>query len=69
MLKNIQIMGKITLRELRNLTGLSQKDFAGKVEIPYTSYRRYENDVSKMEVGQLFNICNTVGVEISNIKI
>lgn len=69
MLENIQIMGKISLKELRKLTGLSQKEFAEKVSIPFTSYRRYEKNVSKMEVGQLFNICDKIGVSIENIRI
>ncbi len=68
-LENIQIMGRITLKELRNLTGLSQQEFANKVDIPFTTYRRYEKDVSKMEVGKLFQICDIFGVSVSNIKI
>jgi transcriptional regulator with XRE-family HTH domain len=69
MLENIQIMGKIALKDLRKLTGLSQKNFAEKVGIPFTSYRRYENNVNKMEVGQLFHICDVLGVSITNIKL
>lgn len=69
MLDNIQIMGKVSLKDLRKLTGLSQKDFAEKVSIPFTSYRRYESNVSKMEVGQLFNVCEKVGVSIESIKL
>lgn len=69
MLENIQIMGKVTLKDLRRLTGLTQKQFADNVNIPLTSYRRYECNVSKMEVGQLFNICDKVGVSIENIQI
>jgi transcriptional regulator with XRE-family HTH domain len=69
MLENIQIMGKITLRDLRNLSGLSQQEFAKKVGVPFTTYRRWEHDVSKMEVGKLFQICDIFGVSISNIKI
>jgi transcriptional regulator with XRE-family HTH domain len=69
MLENIQIMGKITIRDLRSLSGLSQQDFAKKVGIPFTTYRRYEHDVSKMEVGKLFQICEIFGISISNIKV
>lgn len=68
MLDNIQIMGKITVKDLRKITGLSQKEFSQKVGIPFTSYRRYESNVSKMEVGQLFHICDVLGVPIENIK-
>lgn len=69
MLENIQIMGKVTLKELRKLTGLSQKQFAEKVGIPFTTYRRYEKDPANMEAGRLFHICDTVGVSVACIKI
>jgi transcriptional regulator with XRE-family HTH domain len=69
MLDNIQIMGKVTLKELRKLTGLSQKEFAQKVNIPFTTYRRYENNPESMEAGRLFKLCDILGVSISNIKI
>lgn len=69
MLDNIQIMGKITLKELRKLSGLSQEEFAKKVDIPFTTYRRYENNPSNMEAGRLFHVCDVLGVSISNIKL
>lgn len=69
MLDNIQIMGKVTIKELRTLTGLSQNDFAKKAEVPLTTYRRYEADVSKMEVGKLFQICDMLGVSVANIRL
>lgn len=69
MLNNIQIMGKVTLKELRRLTGLSQEEFAKKVGIPFTTYRRYENNPSNMEAGRLFHICDVVGVSIANIRL
>ena len=68
MLDNIQIMGKVTIKDLRKLSGLSQKEFAKLVNIPYTSYRRYERNASKMEVGKLFQICELTGVSITAIK-
>ena len=69
MLDNIQIMGKITLKELRQITGASQEEFAKIVDIPFTTYRRYEKNVSKMEVGKLFQICEKLNVHIANIKV
>jgi transcriptional regulator with XRE-family HTH domain len=69
MLDNIQIMGKVTLKELRKLSGLSQKEFAEKANIPFTTYRRYENNVAKMEVGKLFYICDILGISAANIKV
>jgi transcriptional regulator with XRE-family HTH domain len=62
-------MGKVTLKELRKLTGLSQEDFAKKVDIPFTTYRRYESNAPSMEAGRLFHICDTLGVSVANIKL
>ena len=69
MLDNIQIMGKVTLKELRQLTGLNQEDFSKKVEIPFTTYRRYEKNPSSMEVGRLFKMCEILKVSVANIKL
>lgn len=69
MLNNIRIMGKITLKELRQLTGLNQEEFAKKVEIPLTTYRRYEKNPQSMEAGRLFRMCDLLGVPVNNIKV
>lgn len=69
MLDNIQIMGKVTLKELRQITGLNQQEFAEKIEIPFTTYRRYEKKPSIMEVGRLFRMCEILGISVANIKI
>ena len=69
MLSKVQVVEPITLAELRNLTGLSIPDFSKKVEIPETSYRRYENEPEKIEIGRLLKICEITGVPIDKIKI
>ncbi len=69
MLENIQIIGKVSLKDLRTLSGLTQEDFAKKVDIPFTTYRRYEHDPSRMDAGRLFQICDIMGIEVSQIKI
>ena len=69
MLDNIQIMGKITLKELRRLTGLSQQEFAERVGIPFTTYRRYERNPANMDAGKLFHICDVVGISIESIRL
>lgn len=69
MLDNIQIIGKVYLKDLRRLTGLSQKEFADKAGIPLTTYRRYEKDTSKMEAGKLFKVCDILGVAATSIKL
>ncbi len=37
----------ITLKELREKTGLSQKEFAARFEIPLSTYRKWEQGESK----------------------
>lgn len=69
MLDNIQIMGKVTIKELRQLTGLNQQEFADKVCIPFTTYRRYEKEPSIMEAGRLFKMCDILGVSVANIRL
>lgn len=69
MLDNIQIMGKVTIKELRTITGLNQQEFAEKIEIPFTTYRRYEKNPSIMEAGRLFKLCDILGVSVANIKL
>jgi DNA-binding XRE family transcriptional regulator len=69
MINEIHTADKITLKEIRQQTRLTQKEFSAFVEIPLTTYRKYENNISKMEVGQLFHICCKVGVPIEKIKV
>ena len=69
MLNDIQIIGKITLKELRRIAGLSQKEMADRVGIPLTTYRRCESDMSKMEVGKLFHICDVFEFPVNQIKL
>lgn len=67
MLGKVELVGKVTLAELRKLSGMTQKQFAKFVDIPLTSYRRYEKDTSSMEVGKLLSICNKCGISLEMI--
>lgn len=69
MLEKVQLVEKVTLKELRTLVGQTQEDFAKFVSIPITTYRRYEADPRCMEVGTLFDICKIVGVPIEKIAL
>lgn len=69
MLEKIQIVDKITLKELRSLTGKTQEEFAEFVEIPYTSYRRYELEMGNMSIDMLFRISEKTGVPVEKFKI
>ena len=68
MLDKLQINGKVTLKQIRSSCGMTQEEFAEYVGIPFTSYRRYENNVSNMEFGKLSSLCDKVGVSISMIE-
>ena len=68
MLENVTITGKVTLLELRTLTGMTQERFAKLVEIPYTTYRRYEKDINSAGFSEIVRICEKVGVGIEKIK-
>ncbi|MDD2952515.1 MAG: helix-turn-helix transcriptional regulator [Parabacteroides sp.] len=69
MLEKIQVVEPITLEELRKLTGLSVADFSKEIGIPETTYRRYEREPKKMEVGKLIEISDKFGVPIEKIKV
>lgn len=69
MVENIKIINKVTLKEIRNIMGKSQKEFAKYVGIPITTYRRYESNTKKMEIGKLCTICDKTGIPIEKIKV
>lgn len=69
MLEKVQIIEKVTLREIRTLANMKQEDFAKFLGIPYTTYRRYEADAKKIEFGTLLGICDKTGVPIEKIKV
>lgn len=54
----------MTLKEIREKTGLSQSKFAEKAGIPVRSYQNYEQgrrDVNKADINTLIRICYTAG--------
>ena len=69
MLTKVEIKQRITLLELRRLTGMSQEQFANYVEIPYTTYRRYEKDSSNMDFSKVNQISRITGVAIEMLEI
>ena len=66
MLKKIVIKSRISLKEIRILTGKTQKEFATYVEIPYRTYRRKEQG-SKMNASELSRISVITGVPMDKI--
>lgn len=67
--ENIEIKGKISLKELRGLMGMNQKKFAEFVEIPTTSYRRYEENSGSAGFAEILRICEKTGIGVEKIKI
>lgn len=54
----------MTLKELRESVGLSQKNFAEKAGIPVRTYQNYEQghrDVYKADINTLLRICYAAG--------
>lgn len=60
---------KLTLRELRLSRGMTQQQFADFVEIPYSTYRKYETHSTGIELGRLMRICEKNGIPMERIKI
>ena len=69
MLEKVQVVEKVTLREIRTLADMNQEDFAKFLGIKYTTYRRYEADPKRIDFGTLLDICNKTGVPVEKIKV
>ena len=69
MLEKVQVLEPVPLSELRKLTGLSIPEFSKEIGIPESTYRRYEKEPKKMDVGKLVEISEKFGVPIEKIKL
>lgn len=56
-----------TLREIRVESGKSKRQYAAMMEIPYTSYVRYEKNLSKAPFDIVVKICKKLKIDITNI--
>lgn len=59
---------KKSLEELRKETGSSKLVFAKRLEIPYTTYLRYEENLSAAPFAAVVKICERLGISITEIK-
>lgn len=66
---NIEVVGKITLADLRRINGMTQEKFSKYVGIPYTTYRRYEKNIESAGFADIVRICEKTGIDIGKIKI
>jgi len=69
MLEKVQIKEPITLEELRKLSGLTITEFSKEIDVPETTYRRYEREPRKMDVGKLLDICEKFEIPFDMIKV
>ena len=58
-----------TLKGIRNDLGLTQKEMADKVGIPYISYQRYENSINRIPASVLVRIADLADItDVREIK-
>lgn len=60
-------MEKKTLEELRKESGMSKLQFSKMLEVPYTTYLRYEADLKRASFAEVGRICGKLGIEITQI--
>lgn len=61
----IQVGNKI--REIRNSQGLSQREIAKRLEIPFSTYSNYENNNREPSFEMLKRIAKVLGVSIAQL--
>ena len=57
----------IRLRELREKRGISMKDAADLLNMPYTTYVNYEKGTRESNIQALFRLANFFGVSIDDL--
>ena len=60
---------KLTLRQARAGTDLSQEAMAERLGVSTITYNAYEKDPRKMQVGRLLKFCKVTGIDISMLKL
>jgi transcriptional regulator with XRE-family HTH domain len=66
MLEKVILKDKVTLKEIRLLLCFTQEEFAKYVQIPYTTYRRFEKG-SKIGASELSRISAKTGIPMDKI--
>lgn len=60
-------MEKKRLEDFRKESGKSKMQFAKDLEIPYTTYLRYEADLQKAPFAEVAKICDKLNIGIQQI--
>lgn len=55
------------IKELRLSKGYSAKEFAKKLQIPYSTYSNYENNNREPSLDTLHKICDNLGVTVEEL--
>ena len=65
-MKQIQMIA-MRIRDLRETIGLSREDVASRAQVPLDEYIAYESGNKDFTFSNLFNIAQTLGVDISDL--
>lgn len=55
------------LREKRENAGISQVELGQKLSIPQTYVSKYERGQKRLDIFELIEICNAIGIDIKDI--
>lgn len=59
---------KKSLEDFRKESGNSKLEFSKELGIPYTTYLRYERNLSAAPLYAVVRICEKLGIEINDIQ-
>lgn len=59
---------KKSLTQFRKDSGMSKRQYAIWLEIPYTTYLRYEKDVGRASFRDVLEICRKIGVPVTDME-
>lgn len=68
MIEKVNIEKKLTVKELRILLNLSQKEFAKLIGIPYSTYVKKEQGHSKFLACEMDSIITKTGISYEQIE-
>lgn len=66
---SIKEQNKLTVVEIRVLTGLSQADFARNIGIPYSTYVKKENNMTRFFADEIGHISTIYNIPLEKIAV
>ncbi len=61
------MLDKYTIRQARNLSGLTQEEVASRLKVNPVTYIKYEKYETIMRMDKAFTFSKIVGINVSNI--